>query len=166
MAIHYLKTNEQYTITLSLPAGIPLATIPTPSVTGTIPNDDMKPTVSIADARGAEGDGTTNGSVEFTVTLSAAAGVLVTVNYATSDGTAKAPEPGTVDYIKELSGVLEIPASNNSGTTNISRTISIDTKADDIPEIDETFNVVLTLPPNSNVNPGLKTTAIGTIDIG
>ena len=46
-------------------------------MTGTIRNDDDQPTVTIADNSGLEGNGNSDGSVEFTVTLSAAAGVPV-----------------------------------------------------------------------------------------
>ena len=38
------ETNETFTITLSLPAGAPLVTLPqNPTITGTIPNDDTAP---------------------------------------------------------------------------------------------------------------------------
>ena len=52
----------------------------------TITDDDATPSLSIADVSGNE----TAGNRQFTVTLSAAAGRDVTVNYATSDGTATA----------------------------------------------------------------------------
>ncbi|REN09896.1 hypothetical protein DSI35_11480, partial [Mycobacterium tuberculosis] len=57
---------------------------------GTIINDDALPTLSIVDYMTTEGDsGTTR--VDLTVSLSAASGVNVTVQYATADGTAIAP---------------------------------------------------------------------------
>ena len=56
---------------------------------GTITDNDAAPALSINDVAVAEGDtGTTNAT--FTVTLSAASGFTVTVNYATADGTAAA----------------------------------------------------------------------------
>ena len=63
------ETDEEFTMTLSLPAGMTAAELPVnPTWTGTITNDDDKPTVSIADSSGDEGT-TTDGYVEFTVTL-------------------------------------------------------------------------------------------------
>ena len=47
------ETNEEFTIMLSLPAGMTAAELPVnPTWTGTITNDDDKPTVSIADSSG------------------------------------------------------------------------------------------------------------------
>ena len=92
------ETNEEFTITLSLPAGMTAAELPVdPTWTGTITNDDVKPTVTIADSFGTEGTAS-DGYVEFTVTLSAAAGVPVKVNYTTSDLTVSTPATSGVDY--------------------------------------------------------------------
>ena len=56
------EAEEKFTITLSLPAGTPLAALPQdPTITGTIPNDDTAPVVSIADASGVEGSGSSDG---------------------------------------------------------------------------------------------------------
>ena len=58
---------------------------------GTITDDDAAPTLTIDDVTVAEGNsGTMNAT--FTVTLSAASGQTVTVDYATANGTATAPE--------------------------------------------------------------------------
>lgn len=85
--------------------------------------------MSIADGSGKEGD---DNSVDFTVTLDEAATDTVTVDYATSDGTADAGD----DYTAK-SGTLSFSA----GTT--SKTISVSI-ADDIEnETDETFTVRL-----------------------
>jgi hypothetical protein len=55
------------------------------------------PTVSIADTSVVEGDGGTV-SASFTVTMSAASADVVTVDYTTVNGTAKAPG----DYAADL----------------------------------------------------------------
>ena len=57
---------------------------------GTITNDDATPTLTIGDVTVAEGNAGTTTAM-FTVTLSAASGQTVTVNYATANGTATAP---------------------------------------------------------------------------
>ena len=156
--------EERFTITLSLPAGDAVVTLPDePTATGVIPNDDAKPTVSIADASGLEGDGSSKNTLVFDVTLSAAAGVPVNLVYSTLDGSATAPQTGPADYVKASRQPLQIPASNNSGVTNTTATISIDTVPDDATEIDETFSVSVTLPFGSNAQIGGRSSAIGTI---
>ncbi|MDE0523462.1 MAG: cadherin-like beta sandwich domain-containing protein [Boseongicola sp.] len=91
-------------------------------------NDTAEPALSIAGATAAEDDG----KIEFAVTLDAASGEAVTVDYATSDGSAKA---GT-DYAA-ASGTLEFAAGETSETVEV-------TLADDaLAEGDETFKVTL-----------------------
>ena len=160
------ETNEEFTITLSLPAGMTAAELPdNPTWTGTIRNDDDKPTVTIADNSGDEGTAA-DGYVEFTVTLSAAAGVPVKVNYTTSDGTAKTPGTSEDDYIpvtSDAKGLVTFNPSNNSGTSNTEAKFRITTKADTTPEADETFEVALSFPTDANATAGSKTTATGII---
>ena len=162
--------EEQFSITLSLPPDETNVDLPrNPTMTGTIRNDDDQPTVTIADSSGKEGNGNSDGSVEFTVTLSAAAGVRVKVNYATSDDTATdgttTPNDDTDDdYVAVPNGTVFIAATdNNSQTPNLSNTFTIDTKADGIDEIDETFEVALSFLPDANATAGAKTKATGTI---
>ena len=75
-----------FIVKLSLPAN---ATIADGTGVGTITNDDAPTVLSISDVSVAEGNSGTT-SLVFTVTLSAASGQSVTVNYATADGTATA----------------------------------------------------------------------------
>ena len=157
------EMEEEFTITLSLPDGTNLAELPTdPTWTGTIRNDDSKPTVSIADSFGDEGNAGVDGSVEFSVTLSEAAGVPVKVNYTTLDGTATTPGTSDDDYMPVTNGTITIPASNNS-TSNLKGHFAITTNADDVAEIDETFNVELSLPVDANAVAGVKMIATGLI---
>ena len=158
------EANETFTITLSLPAGTPLAALPSdPTIIGTIPNDDTAPVVSITDASGVEGSGTTDGAVEFTVSLSKPSGFPVKVNYSTTDGTATTPGTND-DYIEATNEELIIPASSNSVHNTISA-ITITTKADDTIEINEKFGISLTLPSDSNAIAGSRPqlSATGTI---
>lgn len=124
-----VESNETFTVTLSTPSG---ATISRASATGTIKNDDVAPpTVSIAGATKTEGNsGTTN--LGFVFTLSKASSTPVTVNYATSDGTATA---GT-DYVAN-SGTVTFAAGQTSKTVNV--TVNGDTTA----ESDETLTMTL-----------------------
>ena len=110
------------------------------------PAVETTPTVSIAGGSGKEGD---DSSISFTVTLDEAATGTVTVDYATSDGTADAGD----DYTAK-SGTLSFSA----GTT--SQTVSVAISDDSENESDETFTV--TLSNASGADLGTKT-ATGTI---
>jgi uncharacterized repeat protein (TIGR01451 family) len=79
-------------------------------------------------------------SVAFTVTLSPASAVPVTVQYATADGSATAGS----DYTA-ASGTLTIPAGSTSGF------ISIAVKGDTLLEPDETFEVNLSNATNAAI---------------
>jgi hypothetical protein len=105
--------------------------------TATITNDDTAPTVSIVDASAAE----TASDVQFTVSLSAASDVDVTVAYATTAGTGTA----STDYTT-TSGTLTISASATTGT------IDVPILADALYEADETFTLTLSSPTNSTLD--------------
>ncbi len=122
------------------------------TVTGatvTIIDDDLS-ALSITDADAAENAG----SVTFTVSLSVASSDAVTVDYATSDSTAKAG--------------LDYTAANGSVTFNpgdaLSRTISVTIANDDVDEADEAFKVTLSNALKATLAGGESTLeAIGTI---
>ena len=78
------EADETFTVTLSNPSG---GTLGDGSGLGTIADDDPEPSLTIGDKSLAE----QNGNAGFAVTLSAASGKTVTVEYATADGTAKQP---------------------------------------------------------------------------
>ncbi len=102
--------------------------------TVTITNNDTKPSITIAPASAGEGDsGSTN--MTFTVTLSTAVAGAVTVNYATSDGTAIAGQ----DYTAVSNGSVTIAAGNTTARFTVSVT------GDETDEFDETFNVTISL---------------------
>src|SRR5207245_2020316 len=89
-------TLEEYdeTSQLALASATNATLRATPTHTYTILDDDPLPSLSINNVSVTEGNsGTTNAN--FTVTLSAASGRTVAVNYATADGTATAPS----DYV-------------------------------------------------------------------
>ena len=108
----------------------------------------MKPAVSIEDASGAEGSsGTTN--LSFTVSLSKATVLPVSVSYTTADGTATASS----DY-QSASGKLAFA----SGET--SKTITVVVVGDTTYEPNETFTVTISNPVNASIGNG---SATGTI---
>ena len=119
------EANETVTLTISSASN---ATISDATATLTITDDDATPSLSIADVSGNE----TAGNRQFTVTLSAASGLAVTVNYATSDGTATAG----ADYTAS-NGTLTIAAGATTATFNVG------VLADSIDEANETATLTL-----------------------
>ena len=147
------EAGEDFTLTLNNAsnAGIDVGT-----ATATITDNESTPTLTITDAKR---DGR-RCRFEFTVTLDPASSSDVTVEYATTDGTATADsaDPDGADYTAPASGAqLTISASQTSGT------ISIATGDDTVFEADETFTVTLA-SPSSNAVLGTQKTATGTIE--
>ena len=111
--------------------------------TVTITNNDDKPGISIAPASASEGDtGSTN--MTFTVTLAKAVTEAVTVNYATSDGTATAGQ----DYTAVSNGSVTIAAGNTTAEFTVSVT------GDETDELNETFKVTISLPSDTTAAAG------------
>lgn len=131
------EPNETFFVNLSNPTG---ATIADAQALGTILNDDGVPSLSINDASVTEGNsGTANAT--FTVTMSQASNVQVTVQYATADGTAKAPG----DYTAIVPSVLTFAP----GVT--SRTVTVQVNGDTLFEQNETFFVNLSNAVNATI---------------
>jgi uncharacterized repeat protein (TIGR01451 family) len=107
---------------------------------GTITDNDPAPSLSINDVSVAEGDSGTTAAT-FTVTLSAASGQTVTVNYATADNTAEAAS----DY-QATSGMLAF----TPGDTN--KTITVLVNGDTTFEQAETFFLNLSSPTNATIS--------------
>ena len=121
------EANETFSVNLSLVDGN--AVLTDGQVTGTIVDDE--PRVGINGVSKNEGNNGTTSFV-FTVTLSAASGASVSVNFATADSSARAP----ADY-EARSGALDFVP----GTT--SRTITVNVKGDRTRESEEVFYVNL-----------------------
>ena len=110
----------------------------------TITNNDTKPGITIAPASAPEGD-TGSADMTFTVTLAKAVTEAVTVNYATSDGTAIAGQ----DYTAVSNGSVTIAAGDTTAEFTVSMT------GDELDELDETFTVTISMPePDPNLNGG------------
>ena len=107
----------------------PRALSNSPSATVAGPTVAATPTVSIAGGRGTEGD---DSAIGFAVTLDRAATAAVTVDYATSNGSATAGE----DYTA-TSGTLSFAAGETG------KTVSVPIGDDNENEGDETFTVTL-----------------------
>ena len=128
------EPDETFFVNLS---GATNATIADNQGLGTITNDDAVPTLAINDVTQAEGNAGTT-AFTFTVTLSAASGQTVTVNYATANGTAAAG----VDYVA-TSGTLTFAPGDTT------KQITVLVNGDTLNEADETFFVNLTAPTNA-----------------
>ncbi|MBI2391069.1 MAG: hypothetical protein HYV09_15865 [Deltaproteobacteria bacterium] len=146
------EASETFSVTLSAPTG---ATLGTSKGTGTITNDDTAPTISISDVTSTEGAAGIK-AFTFTITLSAAAGLPVTVNFASADGTATAAgsaSSGGTDYTS-ASGTLTFAA----GAT--AQAVSVLVNGDTLNEADETFVVNLSAPVNATIADGQGTGTI------
>ena len=108
--------------------------------------DPEQPSVSIADARGAEADG----ELVFELTLSRAAGEAVSVRYETRDGTARAGE----DY-EAGTGTATVVAGE------VGARIVVPLRIDLFREADETFEVILTSADGARLD---DASATGTIE--
>src|SRR6266508_1053810 len=139
------EEDETYFVNLSSPVN---ATIVDGQGLGTITDDDGIPTLSIGDATVTEGNsGTVNAT--FTVTLSPASGQTVSVDYATADGTATAPD----DYLATGGNLVFEPGQTT-------RTVEVTVNGDTLDEIDETFTTNLSNSVNATIADGL---GLGTI---
>ncbi len=130
------EANETYFVKLSAATN---ASIADNSGTGTITDNDAAPTLSINDVTIVEGN---SGAITatFTVTLSAASGQTVTVNYATANNSAVASS----DYTT-TSGTLTFAAGV------VSKTITVSIKGDVLNELDEFFFINLSNPINATI---------------
>ncbi len=138
------EANETFNVNLVTPTN---ATIADATGVGTITDNDATPTVSINDIVVNEATGTAT----FTVTLSAASGQSVAVNYATSNGTAVAGAGG--DYTA-ASGTLTFAP----GVTT--QTVSVIIANDTAYEWSENFNVNLTGATNALIADNLGVATI------
>lgn len=146
-----VELDEQFTLNLSSAVN---ATINDGTGTGTIVDDDVDatpatpPAVSITDLTVAEGNGA-HSHFMFVVSLDKASTETVTVQYATSDGTATAGS----DYTATSGTITFTP-----GVT--SQLVHVDVLPDTTAEADETFTVTLSNPSGATIADG---TAAGTI---
>ena len=147
-----VERNETFTVTLRNPLNAVLSRLGHAVATGVITDNDES-SLTIADTYVSEGNsGTTD--VVFTVTLNPASTQTVTVDYATSDGTAEAGS----DYIA-ASGTLTIEA----GTTL--NTITVAMIGDTVVEQDETFTVTLKQPSDAVIERAKATGTIANDDV-
>jgi hypothetical protein len=107
-----------------------------------IRDDDPAPTVSIGNSTVSEGNSGTV-SASFTVTLSTASGLDVSVAYASAGGSAAPAEDFTA-----TSGLLSFPPGQTSKTVNVA------VHGDVLFEPDESFFVNLTNPLNATIADG------------
>jgi hypothetical protein len=131
--------DEAFQVTVGLPANPFGATLGTPASSTVLIVDDDPLVLNIGSASVAEGDGGTANAV-FTITRTGATVRPVTVDYATSDGSAKAGS----DYTA-TSGTLAFALNEASGT------ITVPILGDALAEPDETFTVTLANPTNATL---------------
>ena len=132
------EANETFVVNLSNAIN---ATILDHQGQATITDNDPTPSLSINDPPSIPESDSGTSIVNFTVTLSAASGQTVTVNYTTADGTANAGS----DYVAG-SGTLTI----NPG--ELTKQVPITINGDQTFEPNETFFVNLSGPVNATIS--------------
>ena len=125
--------DETFDIVFSNPSN---GDLPTDTVTVTISDADPIPTITVAAGSGGED----TGSTPLVVSLDGPSSVPVTVDFTTVDGTAVAPS----DY-ETTSGTLTFAPGETQAT------IDVPIVEDDIPEGDETFDIVFSNPSNGDL---------------
>ncbi|CAD7730939.1 hypothetical protein LMG31884_45510 [Xanthomonas hydrangeae] len=139
------EPNETFFVNVSNVSG---ATVADAQGLGTIVNDDAVPSLSINDISVNEGNSGTT-TANFTVSLSAASGQTVSVNYATADGTATAGS----DYVARSGTLTFAPGTTAQG-------VAITVNGDTAVEANETFSVGLSGASNAGI---ARATGTGTI---
>jgi hypothetical protein len=132
------ETNETFFVNLS---GATNAVVLDSQGQGTITDDDPTPTLSINDVSHDEGNAGDTTQFVFNVSLSAASGQTVTVNYATADNSASSSS----DY-QSTSGALTF----NPGDT--AKTVTVLVNGDTTFEPNETFSVNLSGAANATIS--------------
>jgi Calx-beta domain len=130
------ELHETYSLDLSNPVG---ATLGDARGAGTILDNDPQVSLSVDDVSAPEGGQTAT----FTLSLSRESGKIVTVDYATGDGTAAAPS----DYASR-SGTIIFMAGETS------KTVSVALVQDAVVEPDETFTLALSRAINTTLSDG------------
>lgn len=123
------EAHENFSFDLSGAAGAALAD---GHAFATIVDDDPEVTVSVGDASASEGDAAT-----FTVSLSAASGKLITLEYASAGGSATSG----ADFAAAGGTLVFYPGERE-------KTVSVATLEDALVEGDETFSLSLLRPAN------------------
>jgi hypothetical protein len=143
------ENNETVTVAISNAANTSNTTA---SATLTITDNDNPPSLSIADAQSTDESAT---STTLTVSLSSASAKAITVDYATSDGTATAGS----DYTA-TSGTLSFAAGETS------KTIEVTPIQDNTFEGNETVTITISNPSNATISDATATFTITEDDTG
>ena len=149
------EPDETFTVTLN---GATNATLTTAvSATGTIQNDDSRPTITITDASQLEGNSGSQPLI-FTASLSNLSTETVVVDYATANDTATLADN---DYAATTGKLTFAPGQ-------LTQTLGVLINGDTKFESNETFKVALSNPSNGTIVPATSTATgtIGNDDLG
>ncbi|MBK9125589.1 MAG: hypothetical protein IPM16_21025 [Chloroflexi bacterium] len=139
------ELTEDVIVDIASPVPAAFVSITTAQAQGFISDNDAAPSVSISDAQVVEGDSGDTYNMVFTVTLSAAAGTPVSVDYTTADtGAGAGFATANVDYTTTAGNLTYAPGQTI-------RFITVPVLGDGITEGDEVFAVNLTNPVPATV---------------
>ena len=138
IADNQYEPDETFTVTLNGATNAALTAAV--SATGTIQNDDQKPTITIANASQSELD-SGSAPIIFTASLSNLSTETVTVDYATADGKATVADS---DYANASGSLTFLPGQ-------LTQTFEVLVNGDTKFEPDEPFQVILANPINGTI---------------
>ena len=115
----------------------------------TITDDDEAPAITVSSSSIEEGDAGESSNLVFEVQLSQASGRSISVDFESRPGTASS----AVDF-SDVSGTLTF----SPGTTL--QTVSVPVLGDDVDELDETFEIVLSGSVNASIASAVETGTI------
>jgi hypothetical protein len=148
--VNLFNARGQCVIPLTCTTG---ATIADNRALATITDDDAVPTLSVDSVTHDEGNGPAITAYDFTVTKTGGSGSAVTVEYATANDSATAP-----DDFAAKTGVLTFPAS--SPALPETQTVNVSVHGDTTFESDEAFKLNLSNATNATISDG---EGVGTI---
>lgn len=146
------EDNETFQFVLSNPVN---ASVIDPVATATIADNDLPPSLSIADVSVVEGTGAVPTRIAVNVGLSAVSGRRSKFGYSLRDGTAVAG----ADFAPLAGSLVLLPGQSTAQ-------IMIDIAADAFVEPDETFSVLLTDPTNLTIPDNESAVSILNDDVG
>jgi chitinase len=143
------EPDETFSLNLLRPRGL---SVVSGTATATILDDDAEPRISVADVAIWEGEVGTR-SLVFLVRLDVPSGKPISVAYGTADGGGPGGASAPADY-SPRSGLLTF----SPGSSRLKLVVAA--RGDDVPEGDETLNVVLASPIGATL---ADDTGVGTI---
>jgi methionine-rich copper-binding protein CopC len=146
-----IEPDETFSLTLAPTPGVGTSqdrvTVSTPSVVGTITNDDLPKLTIVPDVPAGVAEAAPGPvPMTFTISISEPSATNVEVQYDTASGLYGDVAEQDVDFTGVVAGIATIPATLPAGPQNLSVQITVDVLDDLVAEFPENFSVTLSNP--------------------